>query len=68
MAKAGDKTSGKKILVEQFRSGAGRTKEVKETLKALGLGGIGKQKELPENPAVLGMIKRVEHLVRIAQR
>ncbi len=30
------------ITVEQYRSGAGRAREVKATLDALGLGGIGK--------------------------
>ena len=59
--------SGKTITVEQFRSGAGRTKEVKATLAALGLGRIGKSKEIPLNPAVEGMIKRVSHLVKIVK-
>jgi large subunit ribosomal protein L30 len=61
------KKSEKTITVEQYRSGAGRTKEVKTTLDALGLGRIGKRKELPLNPAVEGMIKRVSHLVKIVK-
>jgi large subunit ribosomal protein L30 len=61
------KKSGNTITVEQYRSGAGRTKEVKTTLTALGLGRIGKRKEIPLNPAVEGMIKRVAHLVKIVK-
>ena len=61
------KKSGGSITVEQYRSGAGRTKEVKATLSALGLGRIGKTKELPLNPAVEGMIKRVAHLVKVVK-
>lgn len=57
----------KKVTVEQYRSDAGRIQEVKATLRALGLGRIGKRKELPANDAVLGMIKRVSHLVRVVQ-
>jgi large subunit ribosomal protein L30 len=58
-------TSDKTVTIEQYRSGAGRTKEVKTTLTALGLGRIGKKKTLPHNAAVEGMIKRVAHLVRV---
>ena len=61
------KNSAKTITVEQYRSGAGRTKEVTSTLSALGLGRIGKTKELPLNPAVEGMIKRVAHLVKVVK-
>ncbi len=57
----------KKITVEQYRSGAGRTKEVLSTLASLGLGRIGKRKELPANDAVKGMIKRVSHLVKVVE-
>ena len=40
---------------------------MKATLAALGLGRIGKSKEIPLNPAVEGMIKRVSHLVKIVK-
>ncbi len=62
---SGEKISGEKITVEQYRSSAGRTQEVRGTLTALGLGRIGKKKELVSNPAVLGMISRVSHLIRV---
>jgi large subunit ribosomal protein L30 len=67
MAKTSNKTEKNTgtVTVEQYRSDAGRTKEVKATLAALGLGRIGKKKTLTSNPAVEGMIKRVSHLVRV---
>ena len=55
----------KKIVVKQIRSAIGRKPEVKATLQALGLGRIGKSKELPVNAAVEGMIKRVSYLLEI---
>jgi large subunit ribosomal protein L30 len=53
------------ITVKQIRSGAGRDKGTKATLGSLGLGRIGQVSTLASNPAVLGMIRRVEHLVEI---
>lgn len=58
---------GTTITVQQYRSGAGRTKELKATLTALGLGRIGKSKTLPLNSAVEGMIKRVSHIVKVVK-
>lgn len=57
----------KTIKIQQYRSAAGRTKEVIGTLAALGLGRIGKVKELPANEAVKGMIKRVSHIVKVVE-
>lgn len=59
--------AGSKVTVRQTRSIAGREKEVIRTLQALGLGRIGKQKELTVNPAVLGMIKRVGYLLEVKE-
>jgi ribosomal protein L30 len=36
-----------------------------DTLCALGLGRIGKKKEFVLNPALIGMIKKVRHFVRV---
>ncbi len=58
------KTRGKRILkVRQVRSGIGFSREQKATLKALGLGKIGRARSLPDNPAVRGMIYHIRHLV-----
>jgi large subunit ribosomal protein L30 len=56
------------ITVRQVRSAAMRTQRTKAVLRALGLGRIGNQKSLPANPAVLGMIARVEHLVEVCNK
>lgn len=60
-------TSGQTVTIEQFRSVAGRTKEIKASIDALGLGKIGKKRTLPLNDAVKGMLRTVEHLVRVVK-
>lgn len=54
-----------KVVVKQVRSKIGRNPVVVGTLQALGLGSIGKQKELVLNESVKGMIKKVSHLVEV---
>lgn len=54
-----------KVIVKQVRSDIGRAPAVRETLKALGLGRINKQSELPLNEAVKGMIKKVDYLLEV---
>jgi large subunit ribosomal protein L30 len=54
-----------KIRVRQTRSACQRTPRTKSTLAALGLGRIGKEKELVFNPAVAGMVKKVRHLLSV---
>lgn len=48
-----------KILVRQVRSTAGTRETHVRTLKALGLGRIGKTKVFSDNPAIRGMIRQV---------
>jgi large subunit ribosomal protein L30 len=55
----------KKIVVRQVKSDIARTPEVRQTLRALGLGRIGKTKTLPGNPEVLGMIHKVKYLLEV---
>jgi large subunit ribosomal protein L30 len=55
-----------KVVVKQVRSHIGRNKRVIGTLKAIGLGGIGKQKEIKLNESIKGMLKTVEHLIEIS--
>ncbi len=54
-----------KIIVKQVRSDIGRAPAVRQTLKALGLGRLNKQRELPLNDAVKGMIKKVDYLLEV---
>lgn len=56
---------GKKVTVTQIRSLSGRTKPVRATLQALGLGRIGRSRSHVVNPAIVGMLRKVRHLVRV---
>ena len=59
--------SVKKIRVRQIRSSSGRTEPEKETLCALGLGRIGKEKVHNATAALLGMIRKVEHVISVSR-
>ena len=52
-----------KIKVKQLKSAIKRPKNQKRTLEALGLRKIGHVVEHEATPNILGMIKKVEHLV-----
>lgn len=54
-----------KIKVTQIRSRIGAQKKQKACLSGLGLRKINNFSVLENTPAVLGMIKKVAHLVRI---
>jgi large subunit ribosomal protein L30 len=55
----------KQITVTQVRSGIGAKPKTRGTLRALGLGRIGKTNTLPDRPEIRGMIARVPHLVTV---
>lgn len=55
------------LHVRQVRSSIGYDRSQLATLKAMGLGRIGKTRELPDNPQVRGMIAKVSHLVAVGQ-
>ncbi len=54
-----------KIVVKQVKSTIGRPEAQVKIVKALGLGRIGKTKEMEDNAAVRGMVAKVSHLVEI---
>ena len=56
-----------KLKLTQVKSQIGRKYDQDRTLKALGLGRIGKTKELPDNESVRGMIFKVKHLVEVEE-
>jgi large subunit ribosomal protein L30 len=56
----------KKIVIKQVRSDAGCVPTVRRTIKAVGLGRIGKSREIVSNEAVMGMLRRVSHLIEIS--
>ena len=53
------------ITVTQVKSGIGAKPKTRGTLRALGLGRIGKTNTLPDRPEIRGMLRRVPHLVEI---
>jgi large subunit ribosomal protein L30 len=53
------------IKVTLVKSGNGRTKRIRETLKGLGLTRLNKTVELKNTPAIRGMIEKVLFAVRI---
>ena len=58
-------TAKKTVKVTQTGSPIGRKPGQRETLIGLKLNKIGRVTELPDTPAVRGMITKVHHLVRI---
>lgn len=56
-----------RVRVRQIRSGIGFEKNQKETLRSMGLRKINQVVDLPDNPAVRGMIYTVRHLVEVLQ-
>ena len=56
-----------KVKVKQVKSSIKRLKKQKQTLEALGLRGIGKEVVHEATPNILGMIKKVEHLVSVTE-
>ncbi|MEL6986317.1 MAG: 50S ribosomal protein L30 [Bacteroidota bacterium] len=55
-----------KIKITQVKSSIDRSAKQKNTLIALGLRKINQTVEHEATPQILGMVKKVEHLVNIA--
>ena len=55
------------LKVVQVKSAIGTRPAHRGTLRALGLGRIGKAKVLPDRPEIRGMIARVPHLVTVEE-
>ncbi|MDA8297907.1 MAG: 50S ribosomal protein L30 [Actinomycetota bacterium] len=55
------------LRVTQTRSAIGTKPKHRGTLRALGLGRIGKTNVLPDRPEIRGMIARVPHLVEVQE-
>ena len=54
-----------KIKIKQIRSRIGRPKDQKRTLDALGLNKINKVVEHNATPQIMGMVNKVNHLIKI---
>ena len=55
----------KTLRITQVKSSIGYKADQGKTLKALGLGKIGRTVDQVDNPAVRGMIFKVKHLVKV---
>jgi large subunit ribosomal protein L30 len=55
------------LTVTQTRSAIGAKPKQRGTLRALGLGRIGKTNTLPDRPEIRGMIAKVPHLIKVEE-
>jgi large subunit ribosomal protein L30 len=53
------------VKVTQVRSGIGQSSRHTRTLRALGLGKIGRSAEHADSPQLRGMLRQVGHLVTV---
>jgi large subunit ribosomal protein L30 len=53
------------VKITQVRSGVGQSYRHEGTLRALGLGKIGRTAEHEDSPELRGMLRHVSHLVRV---
>ena len=56
-----------KLKVTQVGSAIGQTPRHRGTLRALGLGRIGKSREHDDSPVLAGMLRKVRHLVKVEE-
>ena len=57
----------KTLRITQVKSAIARKGDQDKTLKALGLGRIGRTVDQVDNPCVRGMIFKVKHLVEVEE-
>lgn len=55
------------LRVTQTRSAIGAKPKQRGTLRALGLGRIGRTNTLPDRPEIRGMLAKVPHLVTVEE-
>ena len=56
-----------KLRITQTRSQIGQTERHRGTLRALGLGKIGRSVERQESLELAGMLRKVRHLVKVEE-
>jgi large subunit ribosomal protein L30 len=57
----------KKIKITQVKSTIDRPERQKKTIAALGLGKLHNSVELEATPQILGMVRKVNHLVKVEE-
>jgi large subunit ribosomal protein L30 len=55
------------IRITQRKSASGANKSQRETLRSLGLRGIGGTVERQDGPALQGMVRAVRHLIEVSR-
>ena len=55
------------VRVTQVKSKIGQSERHRGTLRALGLGKIGRSREHEESPVLAGMLRLVRHLVKVEE-
>jgi large subunit ribosomal protein L30 len=61
------KPAEKKIRITQIKSGIGFPADQKRTVRALGLKRINDSVVQSESPAIMGMVFKVKHLVKVEE-
>ncbi|HEY7397449.1 MAG TPA: 50S ribosomal protein L30 [Gaiellaceae bacterium] len=56
-----------KLKLTQVRSSIGQSQRHRGTLRALGLGKIGRTAEQEAGPVIDGMLRKVRHLVKVEE-
>jgi large subunit ribosomal protein L30 len=56
-----------KVRITQIKSKISESPRHRGTLRALGLGKIGRSVEQAESPQLAGMLRKVRHLVRVEE-
>ena len=54
-----------RLKLTQVRSAIGQSPRHRGTLRALGLGKIGRTVEHDDTPVIAGMLRKVRHLVKV---
>jgi large subunit ribosomal protein L30 len=62
------KKAGKVLQITYIRSSIGFSKKHKATIRALGLKRLHQTVEQPDNPAIRGMLSKVDRLVKIEEQ
>lgn len=57
-----------KIIIKQVRSIIGRPKRQKDTMLALGIKKMNTSVEHEATPQILGMVRKVSHLVEVIEK
>ena len=56
------------LVITQVKSANGTNSRQRDTLRSLGLRGIGKSVERPDSEPLRGMVHAVRHLVTVEER